>query len=247
MSNTAKQEKAQYTVDSTPYGSRLSFAAAEAYKLLRANLNFTLPDEKGCNIIGITSSLQGEGKSTTALNLAYAMAEDNKRVLLMELDLRLPTLAKRLGTAPAPGLSNFLGGMCRIQDILQDSSLHPKLHVVTSGDIPPNPSELLGSKEMKLTLEALRGHYDIIILDLPPINAVSDALVISRLTHGMVMVVRQNYNNKRELQEAMRQLKIVDAKVLGFVLTAAEEREEKYRSRRYQYAYSRSGRYGKKE
>lgn len=239
--NISKRDQAPVDMDEDALiGPNLHFAASEAYKLLRTNLMFSLPDEKNCRIIGVTSSIRGEGKSTTALNLAYSLAEADNKVLLMELDMRLPTVAKRLSIAEKPGLSNFLVGMCKSEQILRRSGLHPKLHVITAGEIPPNPSELLSSKEMGLTLEAMREYFDFIILDLPPVNDVSDALIVSKLTHGLVMVVRQNYNNELELKEAMRQLKIVDAKLLGFVMTAGESRANKYYNRKYKkYGYSR--------
>lgn len=214
-------------------GPDLSFAASEAYKLLRTNIIFSLPNDEECRVIGVTSSVRGEGKSTISLNLAYALAEAGKRVLLMELDMRLPTVAKRLNIAAKPGLSNLLVGLNKASDVLQHSGVHSNFYAITSGDIPPNPSELLGSDEMKTTIELMKKNFDFVILDLPPINAVSDALIISKLTNGMVMVVRQDYNGKAELNEAMRQLKIADAKVLGFVVNAGESHEDKYGGKRY--------------
>lgn len=242
--NLRKKDQAAVNLDEEALlGPNLHFAAAEAYKLLRTNLMFSLPDEKGCRVIGITSSVRGEGKSTTAVNLAYSLAQADKKVLLLELDMRLPTVAKRLNLAEKPGMSNLLVGMCKTGDILQNSGLHPKFYVITAGDIPPNPSELLGSREMQLTLEAMRDVFDFILVDLPPINAVSDALVVSKLTQGLIMVVRENYVNQGELNEAMRQLKIADARVLGFVASAGQSRADKYSSGRYRkYGYS----YGQK-
>lgn len=118
-------------------GPSLSFAASEAYKLLRTNLSFSFPDQTGCRVIGITSSASGEGKSTTSINLAYTIAQENRRVLLLEADLRLPTMAKYLGVKTAPGLSNLLAGQCGGTDILQRSGLNKNFWVATAGDIPP--------------------------------------------------------------------------------------------------------------
>lgn len=245
-----KNRKPSLYLDETALiGPDLHFAASEAYKLLRTNILFSLPDEKQCRIIGITSSISGEGKSTTAINLAYTVAETGKKVLLMELDMRLPTIAKRLSVRETPGLSNFLAGLTTMGDIQQPSGIHENLFVITSGDIPPNPSELLGAREMAATVEYLSKSFDFIFFDLPPVNVVSDALVVSKLTHGMIMVVRQNYNNQRELSEAMRQLKIVDAKVLGFVLSRGEVRDAKYKNKKYRkqgYEYGYGYGYGRK-
>lgn len=210
-------------------GENLSFAAAEAYKLLRTNLNFSLPAVDGCKIIGVTSALKGEGKSTTSVNIAYTMAQTGNKVLLLETDLRLPTLAKRIRVQPRPGLSNLLVGQCGGNEILQRSGLLPNLWVATAGDIPPNPAELLGSKNMAKTLQALGELFDVIIVDLPPVTAVSDAVIISKLVHGMVVVSRQNYCDRSSMEETIRQLRFADAKILGFVVTGANTQSKNYK------------------
>lgn len=219
------------------YGKDLSFAAAEAYKLLRTNLMFALSDEQKCRIIGVTSSDSGEGKSTTALNLSYMLAEAGERVLLIEGDMRLPTISKQLKLKSSPGLSNILAGLNGIKEVLQESGLNTHLHIISSGDIPPNPSELLGAKSLKTLLELLSGNYDFIILDLPPVTLVSDPLVASRLTDGMIVVVRQNYANRRRLSDTMQQLCFANAKVLGFVLTRSDSGKGKKYYKRYSKEY----------
>ena len=219
-------------------GGQLSFAASEAYKLLRTNLNFALPDEQQCRIVGVTSSVRGEGKSTTTMNLAYSIAETGKLVLVIEADMRLPTFSKRLGLNNAKGISNLLAGLCTGADVLQKSWLHRNLWVIPAGDIPPNPSELLGSEQMRITLEVLSKDFDYILLDLPPVTAVSDPLVVSKLVSGMVLVVRQNYSSRRFLTEAVRQLRFADAKLLGFVMTGANAPDEGRRRYYEKYGYS---------
>jgi len=209
----------QLRTDKMPCGKDLSFAAAEAYKLLRTNILFALPDKQQCNVVGVTSAGSGEGKSTTALNLSYALAEAGKNVLLIEGDMRLPTISRQLTLRPSPGLSNVLAGLNSVRDALQESGLHKRLQVISSGDIPPNPSELLGAQSCGILIEVLSSDYDFIILDLPPVTEVADALVASKLTDGMLMVVRKNYANKHALANAIHQLKYVDAKILGIVLT----------------------------
>lgn len=202
-------------------GEDLSFAAAEAYKLLRTNILFALPDEKKCRVIGVTSANSGEGKSTTALNLSYMLAEAGEHVLLIEGDMRLPSISKRLKLRASPGLSNVLAGMCGIKETLQESGLHERFQVISAGDIPPNPSELLGAKSIDVLIEILSGDYDFILFDLPPVTEVADALVASKQTDGMIVVVRQNYANRRALADTMQQLRYVEAKILGFVMTCA--------------------------
>lgn len=228
-------------------GEKLNFAAAEAYKLLRANLMFALPDgEEDCRVVGVTSSVRGEGKSTTTLNLAYSLAEAGQYVLVIECDMRLPTLAKRLGMDGVKGVSNLLAGLCNGSEVIKRTEIHQNLYVLPAGEIPPNPSELLGSERMRVTLDILRKDFDFILLDLPPVNAVSDPLVASKLTDGMVLVVRQNYSSKRAIAEAVRQLNFVDAKILGFVMTdsntAAPGRKKYYKKYGYGYNYG----YGEK-
>ena len=218
-------------------GNNLSFAAAEAYKLLRTNLNFSIPNGNGCKIIGVTSALKGEGKSTTSVNIAYTMAQEGGKVLLIECDLRLPTLAKRIQVNAAPGLSNFLVGECTSNDILQKSGIKSNLWVVTAGDIPPNPAELLGSENMKTTIQTLKEYFDVIILDLPPLSAVSDALIVSKLVHGMVLIVRQGYCDRRSIDEAIHQLRFADAKILGFVMTGANTLSKNYKRYGKSYGY----------
>lgn len=210
-------------------GSNLNFAAAEAYKLLRTNLDFSLPGEKKCKVIGVTSALRGEGKSTTSVNIAYTMAQNGGKVLLIEADLRLPTLAKRVRVASRPGLSNLLVGQCNGNDTLQRSGLINNLWVMTAGDIPPNPAELLGSVNMAATVNALADVFDAIIIDLPPVSAVSDALIISKLVDGMLIVVRQDYCDRHSADEVVRQLRFVDVKILGFVMTGADTQKKNYK------------------
>ena len=123
-------------------GKELSFAATEAYNRLRANLLLSFTSDASCCIIGVTSSLRGEGKSTTSANLAYTLAEMGKNVLILDCDMRLPNVHRLLKLNQSPGLSNLLAGGGG-SNIIQPTSLHRKLYAITAGDIPPNPTELL--------------------------------------------------------------------------------------------------------
>lgn len=215
--------------DQYVFGKDLSAAAAEAYKLLRTNILFALPDEQKCRVIGVTSASGGEGKSTTALNLSYMLAEAGERVLLIEGDMRLPSIARQLKLKAAPGLSNVLAGRSEAREVLQESGLHSHLQVVSSGDIPPNPSELLSTKAARVLIENLSEDYDFIVLDLPPATGAADALAASRLTDGMIIVVRQNYTNRRDVADAMQRFSYVNAKILGFVMTRTDTDQGKRR------------------
>lgn len=231
----AENKKKQRTLtDEAVYGQDLPFAAAEAYKRLRTNIMFALPDEQKCRVVGITSASGGEGKSTTSINLAYMLAEAGERVLLIEADMRLPTIAKRLKLAPAPGLSNVLAGLLGACEAIQASGIHEKLEFISAGDIPPNPSELLGSKWMETLTSVLSASHDFIVLDLPPVTEVSDALVASKLADGMVVVVRQDYALRRALTETMQQLTYAGAKILGFVMTRSDA-QTKGNYKKYKY------------
>jgi len=211
------------------FGKNLTFAASEAYKLLRTNLIFSMSDESVCKIVGVTSALRGEGKSTTSLNLAHALAENGSKTILVEADMRIPVVASVLKIEPAPGLSHILAGLSDINNTIRKTDLSEKLYVLPAGEIPPNPSEMLSSKRMSQIIEMLSDDYDYVIIDLPPINAVSDGLAVSKLLSGMIMVVRQDYCDQHALADAMRQLEFLKVKVLGFVLNGADSQNQRYK------------------
>ncbi len=200
----------------TMFGPGLNFAEAEAYKLLRTNIIFSFPNEGRCHILGVTSSIQDEGKSSSSCNLAYALSEAGKKVLLLEADLRRPTIGSKLRVRSIPGLTNLLVSDARLQSLVRRCEVAPDMDIITAGDIPPNPSELLGSRRMASVLEELAQHYEYIVLDLPPVTAVSDAVAISKLLDGVVIVVREGVTQRKGLGETMRQLKLAGVRILGF-------------------------------
>lgn len=225
-------------------GIAMSFAAKEAYKLLRTNLMFALSDsekDRG-HIIGMTSALRGEGKSTTTINLATVLAEQGKRVVIVEGDLRLPSLRKKLKLRIKTGLSNVLITRgdptphlqrCKV-GMVEDKPIF--FDLLSAGEIPPNPSELLGSRRMEETLRLLASRYDFVLLDLPPVTAVSDALVATKVVDGVILVVRNEYSDTGSLNDAIRQIRQVDGKILGFVFTCADSGIGGYR-KKYKYKY----------
>lgn len=221
----------------------LEFTATEQYKILRANLSFTIPENVKCPIIGVTSSIRGEGKSTTAVNLSYVLAENGKKVLLIDGDLRIPSIAKKMGIESAPGLTNLLMRFESRQLVSFQSSILENWYIIPAGNIPPNPSELLGSAKMEKLLENLSEEFDYIIIDLPPVNIVSDALAISRYITGMILVVREEYTEKKEFEACSRQLELSNVKVLGCVMNGAKTGSGSYgKYRRYykKYKYYKS-------
>lgn len=213
----------------------LEFTATEQYKLIRANLDFTLPEDEKCPVIGVTSSMRGEGKSTTAINLSYVFAEKGSKVLLLDADLRIPSIAKKLGIDSSPGLADLLRGKgAQVSDL--KSHLLSNWFVLPSGDIPPNPSELLGSNRMENILNKLRDIFDYIIVDLPPVNIVSDAVSISSLISGMIVVIREEHTEKKELERCFRQLKLSNVNVLGCVMNEAKAGSTSYgKYKKYKY------------
>ena len=213
----------------------LNFTATEQYKLLRTNIDFTLPQDEKCHIIGVTSSMRGEGKSTTAINLSYVLAEKGSKVLLIDGDLRIPSVAKKLQIPSTPGLTTLL--MNKSTDVESfKSSLLNNWYILPAGEIPPNPSELLGSRRMEKLLAALKEQFEYIIIDLPPVNIVSDALSISKFISGMVVVIREEYTEKKELTHCMRQLSLSNVHVLGCVLNEAKANGGSYgKYKKYKY------------
>ena len=239
-----KKSTAEAPKVNTMLHKELSFAATEAYKLLRTNLMFTLPDEKKCRVVGITSSGRGDGKSTTAINLSYTLAETGKRVIIIDADLRLPTAAEKLGIKATPGLSNVLAGAEREDDVVRSIGELENWFVLPSGDIPPNPTEMLASTQMHALVERLSESYDYIIIDLPPVNIVSDALVVSSMLDGIIVVVREGHSGRRELALCMRQLDLAGVKVLGFVVNNAGDGTSPYRKYKYYKRYGKYDKYG---
>ena len=212
------------------------FAIKEAYNSIRTKLIFTGKGEK-CPIFAVTSSLAADGKTTNAVNLAISFAIANQRVLLIDADMRLSHVARTLSLRFAPGLSNILVGDNNGEGLVQRSELLENLSVICCGDIPPNPTELLSSQRIGVLLETLKKSYDYIIVDLPPVSAVSDALILSKLTDGMIVVVRQGHADKKLLGDTVRQLQYNGAHIIGFVMNGTREMGRYYRYRRKKYAY----------
>lgn len=231
-------------------GSGISFAASEAYKLLRTKLQFSFAGDNDCRVIGLSSALSGEGKSLTAVNLAFALSQLDKKVILVDCDMRRPTLAEKLGIRKKLGLSSYLTGQINLEDLVQPCNLKGHelaFHVISAGQNPPNPVELLSSERMKRALSKMRKVYDYVILDLPPVGEVTDALAVAKDTDGMLLVVRQNYCDRIVLNETVRQFEFIDSKILGVVFNCTNEHSGNYGKgyyRRYYKRYYR--RYGKK-
>lgn len=227
-------------------GVNIGFAAAEAYKLLRTKLQYSFTDDQKCRVIAVSSAFAGEGKSISGVNLVSSLAQLGKRVLILDCDMRRPTLAEKLSLLKYPGLSEYLTGSIDMDAVVQTSDLSGEatpFYVITAGTNPPNPIELLNSEKMRLMLEQLRQSYDYIVLDLPPVGDVSDALVASKITDGVLLVVRQDYATRPAVKEAVQQFEFVHAKVLGILMTSTSDFGGGYK-RKYGYRYRYGDGYG---
>lgn len=189
---------------------------AESFRQLRTNLNFTNVSGQAKTVL-VTSSLPGEGKSTTATNLAIALAQSGQTVCLVDADLRRPMVNEYLGLDRNAGLTTALVGNADVGDLLQPWG-DDQMYVLTSGEIPPNPSELLGSVQMRQIVERLEQIFDAIVIDAPPLLPVTDAAVLSQQVGGVVLVVGSQSVKQQDLEKSLAALKMVEANVLGVVL-----------------------------
>ena len=210
---------------------------AESYRALRTSLllsNLGAPPK----VIMVTSALPQEGKTTTSINVAVVLAQKGVRVLLIDADLRRPSIHKTLGMAPHSGLSNVLTGSTSIEQAITHTSILPNLDVLTAGTPPPNPAELLASTNMRDLLAQLREQYDHIVIDTPPSLSVTDAVVLSPRADAVVLVIRSGQTTKQALRRSRDILTQVNAKVVGVLLNAVD-----LRSPDYYYYYEYQGKY----
>ncbi|MCC8099821.1 MAG: CpsD/CapB family tyrosine-protein kinase [Clostridiales bacterium] len=207
----ARQHSSDYIL-----GADTPFAVSEAYKALRTNVIFSLPGD-GAKVIGITSSSRGEGKSTVLLNLAVSFGQVGKRVLLMDCDLRLPTVAAKLGIQGMPGLSDLLvGKQCPVRHMTDLG-----ICVLPSGTLPPDATALLSSAGMDGLLKEAREQFDYIFLDLPPVTTVADAAILAKKVDGFLLAIRHRSSGYRAISEMLEQLALADANILGYIYTNA--------------------------
>lgn len=209
-----------------------SSVVTEQYRTIRTNIQFAMVDQDLKSMV-VTSSGPSEGKSTTSANLAVVFANTGLKVLLVDADLRKPSLHKTFALNNGRGLSSMLSDRTlSCQDVAQATILD-NLKVITSGPKPPNPAELLGSKRMDQIIEELEANFDLVIFDLSPIVAVTDAQVMAAKTDGTILVVRQKVSQKAALIKAKELLNIVNANILGVVMNAVERNS----NQDYYYTY----------
>ena len=221
------------------------FFISEAYKTIRTNLLFTLSASED-NVTLITSYEPNAGKSITTANIAITMAQTGARVLLIDADMRNASQHRVFNIPNTDGLSKLLSGISKPEDSIFRKDIRPNLDLLTAGPTPPNPSELLGSKNMGKLLDALRKVYDYIFIDCPPIGIVSDALSLLSHTKNVSMIVRQRQTRYDEVRRVAESITALNGKILGVIVTDVAEDTSLFAGKYGRYSrYGRYGKYGK--
>ncbi|RDY71699.1 capsular biosynthesis protein [Halobacillus trueperi] len=203
---------------------------AEQFRTIRTNLQFTTVDSELETML-VTSASPSEGKSITTANTATVFAQQGKKTLLIDADLRKPTVHYTFRVSNTSGLSNYLVGKQQVTDLARETDVE-NLDVITCGPIPPNPSELLGSNKMKQFIEEAKQTYDMIVFDTPPVLAVTDSQVLSNFVDGVLLVVRSKQTEKEAAVKAKETLEQAKANILGVVLN-----DQDLKSSNYYYYY----------
>lgn len=239
--NTKKNDKANKKGTSAEKAKNVltsdsKFAIVEGYKIARTNLVFSLTAQNS-NCVAVTSWSKGEGKSTATVNLAISFAKMGKRVLLIDTDLRRPNLHNLLKLKNDTGVSDIIGQFGDFQTAVHRDTV-TNLDVLTSGAIPPNPSELLASPYFAELLKKAKEEYDYVIMDTPPLGVVTDTLLLKDYVGGYVMVVRERITSHGDIERALQSIKLADTKVLGFLKVGCEMRSKGYGYNKYRYRYN---------
>ena len=214
----------------------LDYNTEEELKTLRTNLMFCGADKK---VVMVTSTIPNEGKSETSLNLAVSLAKLNKRVLLMDLDLRRSVMVSRCeGESVKYGMTHFLSGQCQLTDAIYTTDV-PKMHVAMAGPASPNPTELLSGEIFQKMMKSLREVYDYIIIDTAPLGLVIDAAIVAKECDGAIVVVEAGKIKYRQVQNGKNQIQNAGCDVLGVALNKVEAKHRKY----YQGSYGKYGKY----
>lgn len=228
-----KTEKKYNSADAISEKSK--FAIVESYKSARSNIMFSLSAEDQ-KVFAVTSYAKGEGKSTVSANLAISFSKMERRVLLIDCDLRRPNLHNIFKVENTVGLSNIIGKMADFEDAVKHDVL-PNLDILPSGTIPPNPSELLCSPGFEKLVKGLIDEYDYIIFDTPPIGVVADALLLKDRVAGYVVVLRERSTTHGDIQKMLESIKLADTKILGFIKVGCTQNKKSAGRGYYYYQY----------
>lgn len=230
-----KNKHLQYSRETYLLSDTSTFPVKEAYKSARTNIMFSL-SEQGCKKIIITSSFPKEGKSTTCANIAITFAQTGAKVLIIDADIRKPRMHKMFDAPHKIGLTNVLSGFSKLDEAVINTK-YDNLDLLIAGHIPPNPAEMLSSQVMSNLLDKLSEKYEYIFIDTPPVNLVTDTVVLSKKASGVFMVVRIGVTDHRELKSAISKLEFANAKPLGFILNdvTTSQSHYKYNYRKYTY------------
>lgn len=228
-----KTEKNYNSADAISEKSK--FAIVESYKSARSNIMFSLSAEDQ-KVFAVTSYAKGEGKSTVSSNLAISFSKMERRVLLVDCDLRRPNLHNIFKVENTVGLSNIIGKMADFEDAVKHDVL-PNLDILPSGTIPPNPSELLCSPGFEKLVKGLIDEYDYIIFDTPPIGVVADALLLKDRVAGYVVVLRERSTTHGDIQKMLESIKLADTKILGFIKVGCTQNKKSAGRGYYYYQY----------
>ena len=225
--------------------SGMVFAIKEAYKTIRANLVLSLTKET-CKRIVVTSSIPGEGKTTTSVNLAIALSMIDMKVLLVDIDLRKKRISKVIKLRNHDGLTDVIRSDAQFDKVVNVTK-YPNLHVLSAGSSVINPSEIIASGLTDKLFSEIEKNYDYIIFDAPPVNVVSDALPMIKQSDAVVFVARDNITTHKELKKALTSLESIKANILGMVYIGSDSTQPYYYSRYGRYGYGQSGysKYGK--
>lgn len=215
-------------------------AFAESFRILRTSMQLS-STSRNSKLITITSCQPAEGKSTVAVNMAAVLAQGGKRVALVDTDMRRPSVYKRLGIERGNGVSEVLTGHCMLDQVTRAHATLTSLDVIPSGTVPPLPADLLASDDMTALVQQLRGRYDYVIFDTPPILSVTDPTIVAAQSDGIVLVIRQGFCTRGMLARTAATLSDLDVKVYGFVLNGVDASLPEYYGYLGYYTYE----YGK--
>ncbi len=235
--NKKNAEKIPYESKDRVLSEKTDFNTVETYKIIRTNIMFSMIRSEHGKVLCVTSAGAGEGKSTTTINLAITFAQMGARVVLLDCDMRKARVHSYLNIPKGEGLSNVLCGFTQYNNVLV-KNVRENLDVITAGETPLNPVELLESSEFEKLVDTLKRQYDYVFIDTPPVTVVTDAAVTIRVCDGVVVVVRENVTTFDMMDDTMAMLKKAKTNILGVIMVGCEPKKSKYYYNEYKRKYA---------